>query len=232
MIASTPLTLLLLSSVVLAATAQGQRSSITCYTKYQHDETKDSDTNMVVNYAYSQSEMTHSLTPDGELCSQVGCACYSYRGVCSSIPTIGNQFSPCTQEDQQNRAVKWHRGLTSLAACQRMQQQSGTYQDLTCCYTDRCNNQSGRVTQSIKSRLPLQRNQNPFQQTVSWTPVSNTPLQRQEIVSFVSATPMAIRERSTQVYEQPWSPNSSPSMSRTSNWMKVLALAFGFILMI
>lgn len=206
---------------------------MTCYTKYQHDETKDSDTDMVINYAYSQSEMTHSLTPNGELCSQVGCACYSYRGVCSSTPTAGNQYSPCTQEDQRNQVVKWHRGLTSLAACERMQQQSGTYQDLTCCYTDRCNDQPGKVSQSIKSRLPLQRNQNYFQQpTISSTPVSNTPFRRQEIVSFVSATPIAIRERTTQVYEQPTSRNSSPSMSCTSNWMKVLALAFGLILMI
>ena len=236
MIASTPLPLLLLFSVLLSVTAQvpigqGLRPSITCYTKYQHEETRDSDLNTVINYAYSQSEITHSQTLDGEYCSQVGCACYSYRSACASAPTSGNYFSPCTPEDQQNRAVKWHRGLTSHAKCEQMQQRSDIYQNLTCCYTDRCNDQPGKVTQSVQSRLPLQRYESHFRPTASSpAPVSYPPTRRYENAPRVSVTPLVMSERPREVYEQSTSLNGSPSMNYASNWMKVLV--FGLILMI
>ncbi|CAF1076373.1 unnamed protein product [Adineta ricciae] len=133
------------------------QTPLTCYTKYEHEETRNQASSDVLSYAYSQAEMTQYATPEGEQCATVGCACFSYRAACSHSSYDPNHYSPCTDTDRRNGNVKWHRGLTSLRKCQEMRQHSQKYLDLTCCATDRCNDQPGKVTKLVNSNTQVQR---------------------------------------------------------------------------
>ena len=158
--------LLLIVAQVLAQ--NGFKPSITCYIKYDHEETKSQSLNTLLGYAYHHREVTHYATNEHELCSKVSCACFSYRSVCSSSSPGSNHYSQCTDEDRQNGVIKWHHGWASHDQCEDMRRHPQTYLDLTCCYTDRCNNQPGKITKVVDSEIPVQHqqyiNQQPYHQ--------------------------------------------------------------------
>ena len=151
-------TFLLFVAILLVgsySTQHALKSSITCYTKYDHEETISRTLNVAIGYAYHQLAMTNHMTDEGELCSKVGCVCFSYQSVCSSSSTDMNRVSPCTDDDRQNRTIKWHRGWTSYQKCEQMRSQPQTYMDLTCCDTNRCNDQQGKIKKYVDTNLPL-----------------------------------------------------------------------------
>ncbi|CAF3562498.1 unnamed protein product [Rotaria sp. Silwood1] len=128
--------------------------SITCYTTYDDQETRSRGTNKLLNYSFFEAHTTQYTTFEGELCSVVGCVCFSYQDVCSYLPKISNHLSQCTQQDRQNGNIKWHRGWTSIATCEQMRQQSDKYRNLTCCYANRCNDQPGKVITLVETSEP------------------------------------------------------------------------------
>ena len=131
------------------------QQSIKCYMIYRHGETKSRNSRILLGHFYHRSEVTQHVTPAGELCSKVGCACFSYRGVCSHSSPGSNHFSECTDTDRTTRQVKWHRGWTSRTNCEEMRQQLHKYPDLTCCYTHRCNNQSEKIITISDIQVPI-----------------------------------------------------------------------------
>ena len=132
------------------------KPSITCYVIYESEETRIDKTNAELNSHYYQMETTQYQTPESELCSKVDCACFSYKSACSYSSPGTNHVSKCTDDDRQKRIIKWHRGWTSQARCEAMHQQPQTYSDLTCCFTDRCNNQPGKITKIVEAPVPVQ----------------------------------------------------------------------------
>ncbi|CAF4251155.1 unnamed protein product, partial [Rotaria sp. Silwood2] len=127
------------------------RDSVTCYTTYDDQETRSRGSNRLLNYSFHEAHTTQYATFEGELCSVVGCACFSYRDACSYLPKAANHLSQCTQEDRQNGSIKWHRGWTSITKCEQMRQQPDKYHNLTCCHTNRCNDQPGKVITLVET---------------------------------------------------------------------------------
>jgi hypothetical protein len=142
---------------------------------YESDETRIDKSDFVLSYHYYKTESTQSQTPESELCSKVGCACFSYRSTCSYSSPGTNHVSKCTDDDRQSRIIKWHRGWTSQAKCEEMRQQPQTYLDLTCCYTDRCNNQPGKIIKFVDPPVPVQPHELYGQQTPQSLPISHKP---------------------------------------------------------
>jgi len=188
MVVSNELVVFFLLLIVSQVSAQNYYApSITCYTQYEYEETKNQASNSVLGYAFSQAEITHYSTSEGELCSNVGCACFSYRSACSHSSHGPNHYSQCTDTDRHNRVVKWHRGFTSLSKCEQMRQQPQTYADLTCCHTDRCNDQPGKIIKIVDSNIQPQRYNTYVYPTASYiSEVEKSPLQTSNALSSVA----------------------------------------------
>jgi len=122
-------------------TQSGPSSSLTCYRRFRNEELRNQQTSHLLVQQYHNSEITIYSTVENERCSQVGCVCFSYEGVCTQTLPGSNYFSECTDEEKYRGTINWHRGWTSRAKCEEMRQQPRIYINLTCCDTDRCNNQ-------------------------------------------------------------------------------------------
>jgi hypothetical protein len=165
--------------IILQASAQNYfKPSVTCYMKYEHEETISQTLNTLLHYSYHESEVTQYVTAEGEQCATVDCACFSYRSVCSYPAIASHHYSQCTDADQQNGIVKWYRGIASHAKCEQMRQQPQIYLDLTCCYTDRCNNQPAKITKISDTELPSQMYSSYNHQGPQPLPMSQNPPQR------------------------------------------------------
>jgi len=222
----------LLLIVLQVSAQQGFKPSITCYMKYDHEETKSQTLNTVLGYSYYQSEITQYVTTEGELCSKVGCACFSYRSVCSYTSPGSNHFSQCTDDDRQNGIIKWHRGWASHDQCEQMRYHPQTYIDLTCCYTDRCNDQPGKITKVVDTQLPIQHQQHLHHQYAHQTPqpsiTSHKPIQRYYSHVYhptnTSRSPETYKQ--SPVNDKSLPPYNSFSSNSFSNWMIVFTLIF------
>jgi hypothetical protein len=73
------------------------------------------------------------------ICTDPSCACTSYMFQCST----GNIL--CSTQQQQSQALIWDYGLMSNSTCQQLVQNS-TGMNMTCCYTNLCNNQGMSAT--------------------------------------------------------------------------------------
>jgi hypothetical protein len=73
------------------------------------------------------------------VCTNSSCACASYIFQC----TTG--YSLCSTQQQQNQAMIWNYTLTTNTACEGFAL-NGTYMNVTCCYTNLCNNQGMSAT--------------------------------------------------------------------------------------
>jgi hypothetical protein len=212
------------------STQNSFKPSITCYTKYQHEETKSPTLNALLSYSYYQSEITQYATPDGELCSDVGCACFSYRSICSYTCPGPNHFSECTDADRQNRVIKWHRGWTSNTKCEQMRQRSQAYLDLTCCYTDRCNDQPGKVIKIVDSNVPSQLHEPYRHQTPQSLPISHRPSSHYDnYVRLPTTSRLPDTYNPSQTYERSLSRNNSLSLNSFSVWMYAFGLLFSLL---
>ncbi|CAF0758284.1 unnamed protein product [Adineta ricciae] len=129
--------------------------SITCYTKYDSEETRIQPSSMVLSYHYHHTETSQFRTPDNEACAQVGCVCFSYQAVCRGASDGPNHVSQCNDDDRRHGTIKWHRGWTSNAKCEEMRRQLHVYHNLTCCNTDRCNNQPGKIVKVADPPKPI-----------------------------------------------------------------------------
>ncbi|CAF3365994.1 unnamed protein product [Rotaria socialis] len=140
---------LLLFSLILIVTQVSTENQfgkpITCYTKFEREETRDPKSNTLLGYGYENAHITVHETAERESCEKVGCTCFSYKGVCSRPLRGSTHHSRCTPDDISKGTIKWHHGWTSAAKCQQMGQEPQTYLQLTCCHTDRCNNQMEQV---------------------------------------------------------------------------------------
>ncbi|CAF1147134.1 unnamed protein product [Rotaria magnacalcarata] len=140
---------LLLFSLILIITQVSTENQfgkpITCYIKFEREETRHPKSNTVIGYGYENAHVTVYETAERESCEKIGCTCFSYKGVCSRLSRGSNHHSRCTSDDISKGTIKWHHGWTSTAKCQQMGQEPQTYLQLTCCHTDRCNNQLENV---------------------------------------------------------------------------------------
>jgi len=201
--------------------------------KYEHEETKSQTLNTVLSYSYYQSEITQYTTTEGELCSKVGCACFSYRSVCSYSSPGTNHFSQCTDDDRQNRIIKWHRGWASHTQCEQMHQHPQTYLDLTCCYTDRCNDQPGKMTKVVDTQLPIQQYDTYAYQTPQALSISYKPSPRYHSHAHTSTTSRLLDTyKPSPAYDKSLPSNNSFSLNSFSNWMIFFALVFCFLIMV
>jgi hypothetical protein len=132
------------------------KPSITCYRKYEHEETRNEIMNITLRRWYSESLITRRFTKPDELCSSTGCACFSYRRDCSYSSPRLHHFSQCNTTDRQNGIIKWHRGVTTISTCEQMRQLHHIYLNLTCCYADRCNDQPGKIITIVDTNGPSQ----------------------------------------------------------------------------
>lgn len=165
------------------------KPSITCYMKYDHEETISRTLNTALSYTYHQSEATHYVTVDGELCSKVGCTCFSYRSVCSHSLPGKNHFSQCTDQDRQNGIINWHRGWSSNQQCQQMRYHPETYMDLTCCDTNRCNDQPGTIKKYVETHLPIPQYPLPYvHQYHETTPTTTTTTSTIPVITTTIST--------------------------------------------
>ncbi|CAF4394454.1 unnamed protein product, partial [Rotaria sp. Silwood2] len=64
-----------------------------------------------------------------------------FRTNCSKSSPIATVYTPCTEQDQQNRVIKWKWGYTSKTKCEELRQQSQVYFNMTCCEVNFCNKQ-------------------------------------------------------------------------------------------
>jgi len=167
---------------------------------YESDETRIDKSDFVLSYHYYKTESTQSQTPESELCSKVGCACFSYRSTCSYSSPGTNHVSKCTDDDRQSRIIKWHRGWTSQAKCEEMRQQPQTYLDLTCCYTDRCNDQPGKIIKIVEPPVPVQPHELYGHRTPQPLPISHEPPQ---LYDHQTPQPLFIAQKPPQPYEHP-----------------------------
>jgi hypothetical protein len=212
--------------IVSQVSAQyGYKPSITCYMKHEHEETKSQTLNTVLKFSYYQSETTQYGTPEGEPCSNVGCACFSYRSICSYSSPGTNHFSQCTEDDRQNGIIKWHRGWASHFQCEQMRQHPQTYLDLTCCYTDRCNDQPGKITKVVDTQSPIQQ-QDPYpSQTPQALFIEQKSSQRHHSHVYHSTTSRSPDTyKPSSGYDKSLPPNNSLSINSFSNWMIFFAL--------
>ncbi|UJR21829.1 hypothetical protein I4U23_024903 [Adineta vaga] len=144
----------LVASFVILSQVSSQHQhpqKITCYTQFNSEETRIESSNAVLNYHYHQTTTTQYQTSENEYCSNVGCVCFSYQAVCRTASAGSNHVSQCTDADRHSGTMKWHRGWASIAKCEEMRQQPHTYHNLTCCNTDRCNNQPGKVVKMVNT---------------------------------------------------------------------------------
>jgi hypothetical protein len=74
-----------------------------------------------------------SATPG--ICTNPSCACASYMFQCS------NNARSCSTQQLQNQTIIWNYVLTSNTTCQQLAI-TPTTTNITCCYTDLCNNQA------------------------------------------------------------------------------------------
>ena len=156
MLAHIQYALVALFAILWQALCQNTHSqSITCYTKYDSEETRIQPSSMVLSYHYHHTETTQFRTSDNEACAQVGCVCFSYRAVCRAPSDGPNHVSQCNDEDRRQGTIKWHRGWTSNAKCEEMRLQSHVYHNLTCCNTDRCNDQPGKIVKVADPPKPI-----------------------------------------------------------------------------
>lgn len=212
------LSIFLLFLLHSCSTQQTFQSSLTCYTKYDHEETISRPLSTVLSYTYQQKEATHYMTPDGELCSKIGCTCFSYRSVCSFSSPGKNHFSQCTDEDRHNGVIKWHYGWSTIEQCEQMRSHPQTYVDLTCCQMNRCNDQPGKITKYVDTYLPIPSPQyhqpyvyqNPETTTTEITTTSTKPPRR-----YVSHVHHSITTRLPETYKP--SPANDRSFSITTN---------------
>ncbi|CAF3235550.1 unnamed protein product [Rotaria sp. Silwood2] len=133
---------------------------------------------MTVGTAYQNAVLTIHATEDNMPCSKVGCVCFSYRGVCSHSSRGSNHHGECTDADKHNGIIRWHRGWTSKATCEQMRQQPETYLNLTCCYTDYCNNQPGKVIKFIDIQTPVQVHNSYDPQNLLYSSIPQKPSQQ------------------------------------------------------
>jgi hypothetical protein len=218
--------------VLQVSTQNGFKPSITCYMKYEHEETKSQSLNTVLGYSYYQSEITQYATPEGELCSKVGCACFSYKSICSYSSPGSNHFSQCTDDDRQNRISKWHRGWASHVQCEQMRQHPHTYIDLTCCYTDRCNDQPGKITKVVDTQLPIQYHDTYAHKIQPFTTSQKPSTRYHSHVHHPTTSRLPNTYTSSPAYDKPLSLNNSLSCSSFSNWIIFFALAFCLLIIV
>ena len=188
------------------------------------------------------------------MCSKVGCACFSYRSVCSHSSPGANHYSQCTDDDRHNGVIKWHRGWASHDQCEQMRRHPQTYLDLTCCYTDRCNDQPGKVTKLVDAQSHGQQlhphylisiiilisdaNRSPQQhhghghdpytlQTVPPPLNQQRPTHRYNSQTYYSTTSRSVGTyRPSAADDKYYSPINSLSMNSLSHWMIFFTLVF------
>ncbi|UJR32478.1 hypothetical protein I4U23_019940 [Adineta vaga] len=85
-----------------------------------------------------------SYLPDA--CMNQTCLCVSFMFQC-----INSNNTLCTTQQLQNQSFVWTYALTGMGTCQHLVQ-TPIIKNLTCCYTDLCNNQS------INAILPITTN--------------------------------------------------------------------------
>jgi hypothetical protein len=153
------------------------KPSITCFKKYEHEETRSEALNITLSRWYSESIITRRSLSEGKLCSTVGCACFSYQRVCSHSSSEYYHFSQCTATDRQNGTIKWHRGVTSNSTCEQMSQLLHIYRNLTCCYTDRCNDQPGKITKIVDTHVLSQLHDTNDSQILQTLRITHKPIQ-------------------------------------------------------
>lgn len=213
---------ILFSSILILrqVSAQSQfKESLTCYTKNEREEAKSHKFSMTLSYAYNRAQMTHYVTPGRESCSTVGCACFSFKAACSyPIPGI-TYYPPCTHEEIQERKVKWRRGWTSRAECEKMLEERYKYNELSCCYTDKCNDQEDTNVYYVDSpdTVPLpsadahhQDYRYGFESSTPPQWYHNQPVEQQNIPSSVDAY------RPHQVYHSEASHSTTTSLPSSS----------------
>jgi hypothetical protein len=232
MVVCIQLAVFLILLIVAQVPAQNYyKPSITCYTKYDHEQTKSQASNSILSYSYSQAETTQYTTAENELCSNVGCACFSYRTACSSSSMGPHHFAHCTDADRLNGVLKWHRGLTSHAKCDQLRHQPQTYLDLSCCYTDRCNDQQGQITKIVDIQYPAQRHDSHVHPTASHMHFSNKPSQHHDGSIHRTTSYMSVTDKPNQSYDKPLSANNSLSSISFSNWLMFFPLVFCLIVL-
>jgi len=82
---------------------------------------------------------TQDSTVTSGICTDPSCACTSYMFQCST----GNML--CSTQQQQSQALIWDYALMSNSTCQQFLLNS-TDMNMTCCYTNLCNNQGMSAT--------------------------------------------------------------------------------------
>jgi hypothetical protein len=70
------------------------------------------------------------------ICIDPSCACISFMFQCSS----DNTNALCSTQQQQNQAILWNYALVSNSTCEQFIE-SELGMNMTCCYTNLCNNQ-------------------------------------------------------------------------------------------
>jgi hypothetical protein len=138
MVASAQLALFFFVSLLFI----GSTLSIKCYSVYGKQANKTPSSNREGGSSEPVGQSSHSKTPEKESCSAVGCACFSYKTACSPLSSTTTRYSPCNDQDEENKTIKWKWGWTSNSTCEQMRQQPEIYLNLICCHTDLCNNQS------------------------------------------------------------------------------------------
>ncbi|CAF1214412.1 unnamed protein product [Rotaria sordida] len=186
--------------IALQVSTQNQfKESIKCFLRYEHLQHTSQTLNKTLTYTYHQSELTIYRTEENKLCSKVGCACFSYRSVCSHSSRGLNHRAECTNDDKQNGIIQWHRGWTSQAKCEQMRQKPKIYLNLTCCHTDQCNNQPGIIVNIVDRHTPLQiQNTDDDDQTPSSLFITHKPPQQYNNYDHQSSPLLSISHKPSQ----------------------------------
>ncbi|CAF4583024.1 unnamed protein product [Rotaria sp. Silwood1] len=174
------------------------KQSIKCYQLHEQEDTVIRTLNITVGHAFQKATFTIHATEDNIPCSKVGCVCFSYRGVCSHSSRGSNHFGECTDADKHNRIIQWHRGWSSQATCEQMRQQSETYLNLTCCSTDYCNNQPGKVIKFIDIQTPIQIHNSYDPQNLPYSSIPQKPSQQYNDADDQVEQPMFIPPKPSQ----------------------------------
>ncbi|CAF3677474.1 unnamed protein product [Rotaria sp. Silwood1] len=174
------------------------KQSIKCYQLHEQEDTVIRTLNITVGHAFQKAILTIHATEDNIPCSKVGCVCFSYRGVCSHSSRGSNHFGECTDADKHNRIIQWHRGWSSQATCEQMRQQSETYLNLTCCSTDYCNNQPGKVIKFIDIQTPIQIHNSYDPQNLPYSSIPQKPSQQYNDADHQVEQPMFIPPKPSQ----------------------------------
>jgi hypothetical protein len=109
-----------------------------------------------------------------------------------------------------------------------------TYLDLTCCYTDRCNDQPGKIIKVVDSQLPIQHQ--PYQQEhhhhhyahqlpqPSTTPQKPTQRYYSHVQHPTTTSRLLETYKPNSVNDKALIPSNSLSLNSFSNWMIVVTL--------